>query len=359
VETLTPDSGHILTILGGLAIGAVVGAAALLSNFCALGGVADILFARDWRRMRAWLLAAGVALLGTQILDALGVIHIDRVLLPHILWLPALIGGVCFGFGMALAGGCINRALVRLGVGSFKSLVTLAVVGVTAALTLEGPLAHVNRALARMGSVEVMIAPDAIHRIVGAVPAVDAATVQWLAAVLGGGGLLIFSLKDAWFRQSRDQVAAGILIGLAIPTAWTVSDSRAALDFATPAGQIVLAFTAALSGKESIFSLSMAAVLGVPLGAFLAGLATRNLARQTFADRTDLMRHIVGAILMGFGGTMALGCTFGQGLSGFSTLSITALIAVAGILFGCLWGIRTFEAESLWGGLKLTLKRGV
>src|SRR3954463_6003989 len=98
IRALTP-------ILAGLAIGAVIGAAALLSNFCALGAVSDILFARDWRRMRAWMLAAGVAVLGTQAMDSLGVIHIDRILLPYLLWLPAVIGGLCFGFGMSLAGG--------------------------------------------------------------------------------------------------------------------------------------------------------------------------------------------------------------------------------------------------------------
>jgi len=359
VESLTPESLNILTILGGLAIGAVVGAAALVSNFCALGGVADILFARDWRRMRAWMLAAGVALLGTQVLDAVHLIHIDGVLLPHILWLPAIVGGLCFGFGMALAGGCINRALVRLGVGSFKSLVTLLVVGLTAALTLEGPLAHVSNALARIGSLEIMIAPDAVHRILGALPALDADMLQWIVAIVAGGGLLTFCLKDAWFRSARDQVAAGFLIGLAVPAAWIISDSTAALDFATPTGQLVLALKAALAGRESIFSLSMAAVLGVPLGAFITGVATRNLARQTFADRDDLIRHIIGGALMGFGGTVALGCTFGQGLSGLSTVSVTALITIAGILCGCLWGIRYFEAGGLWSGLKLALKRGV
>ena len=49
-------SSGTLAALCGLGIGAVVGAAALVSNFCALGAVADILFAKDWRRMRAWML---------------------------------------------------------------------------------------------------------------------------------------------------------------------------------------------------------------------------------------------------------------------------------------------------------------
>ena len=143
------DSTGTLAALCGLGIGAVVGAAALLSNFCALGAVADILFARDWRRMRAWMLAAGVALLGTQALDSLGLVQIDLIRTPYVLGLPALAGGLCFGFGMALAGGCVNRALVRLGAGSLKSLVTVLVVGIAAALTATWVLVPVNAAFIR------------------------------------------------------------------------------------------------------------------------------------------------------------------------------------------------------------------
>ena len=329
-----------LAALFGLGIGAVVGAVALVSNFCALGAVADILFAKDWRRMRAWMLAAGVALLGTQGLDAAGLIHIDAILAPNVLWLPAVIGGICFGFGMALAGGCVNRALVRLGAGSLKSLATVLVVGVAAAITAGGVLAPINAALTRWGSLDLLLAPQA---------------ARWIVTVVVAGGLIGFCLKDAWFRASREQLAAGFIIGAMIPAAWLATEGTEALNFVAPLGDLLMGI--AFQRAAPIFG--MAAVIGVPLGAFIAAAVTRNLALETFSDRADLGRHLAGAVLMGFGGTLTLGCTFGQGLSGLSTLSLTAMIAVAAILFGCLWGIRYFEAESVWAGLKLTLKRGV
>ncbi len=329
-----------LSALAGLGIGAVVGAAAFISNFCALGAVADILFARDWRRMRAWMLAAGVALLGTQTLDSLGLIQIDLVVTPYILGLPALAGGLCFGFGMALAGGCVNRALVRLGAGSLKSLMTVLIVGIVAALTATWVLVPINAALIRWNSADVGL---------------TSAAVRWIIIVIVAGGLIGFCLKDAWFRAARDQLAAGIIIGLMIPAAWLATDGERALNFVAPVGDLLM--TLALHRTGSLFA--MATVVGVPLGAFIAAAFTRNLALETFTDRVDAFRHVIGAALMGFGGTLALGCTFGQGLSGVSTLSITSFIAVAAMLFGCLWGIRYFEAEGLWGGLKLTFKRGL
>ena len=43
---------------------------------------------------------------------------------------------------------------------------------------------------------------------------------------------------------------------------------------------------------------------------------------------------------MGVGGVTALGCTVGQGMSGLSTLSLTSIIAVTGIVLGAIGGFR-------------------
>ena len=44
--------------------------------------------------------------------------------------------------------------------------------------------------------------------------------------------------------------------------------------------------------------------------------------------------HLIGAILMGFGGITAMGCTIGQGVTGVSTLSLGSFIALASIITG-------------------------
>jgi len=340
-----------LIALAGLSIGAVVGAVAFRSNFCALGSVADILFAKDWRRMRAWTLAAGVAIFGTQALDSAGGVDVDSVLAPYLLWLPALVGGTAFGFGMSLAGGCLNRALVRVGAGSVKSLAIILVAWIAAAITLLTPL---PAGLAFVGSIDLMtIAPEGLHRIIAAVTAFDAALVQWATTILVGGGLIVFSVKDAWFRSSREHLVAGLAIGAMIPLAWLASGSTVALNYAVPIDGFLPKSGSALP------HFTIASILGVPLGAFAVALPSRNVALELFAERSEIPRNLVGAALMGFGGALALGCTFGQGLSGLSTLSVAAMVTIAGIIFGCLWGIRYFEAGGLWSGLKLTLSRAV
>lgn len=346
----------------GLFLGAVVGATVLLTNFCALGGIADILFAKDWRRFRAWVLAAGIATLGAHGLDTAGAIQLDRAtaLNPFILWLPALGGGTLFGFGMALGGGCISRGLARAGAGSVKSLAILAVIGLSAAATMT-VLAPAQAALGRIAVLETF-GPGGFHRIFGNLPFVGAETVRWILVAIFGGGAVWFALKDRWFRQSRDHLAGGLIIGAVIVAAWFAAwrifeagdaTSFTAINFVPPLGEMILAL-----GGRAVAVFPIAVTLGAPLGAFAAGLLTRNLAFETFTVRADAVRSAVGAVLMGVGGTIGMGCTFGQGLTGVSTLSPTAFIAVAGIIAGCVWGIRYHEAGSVWGGLRLALKRG-
>ena len=44
--------------------------------------------------------------------------------------------------------------------------------------------------------------------------------------------------------------------------------------------------------------------------------------------------HVLGGVLMGFGGICALGCTIGQGISGFSTLALGSIITFGAMVAG-------------------------
>jgi len=66
-ETMASNASAVLAV-GGLLIGFVFGAVVYRTNYCAMGSLSDIHNFNDYRRFRAWILAAAVALLGTQLL---------------------------------------------------------------------------------------------------------------------------------------------------------------------------------------------------------------------------------------------------------------------------------------------------
>ena len=59
------------------------------THFCTMGAVADIVNMGDWSRMRMWLLAIGIAILGSAALHASGQIDLGKSIYrtPTFTWL--------------------------------------------------------------------------------------------------------------------------------------------------------------------------------------------------------------------------------------------------------------------------------
>ncbi len=86
--------------------------------------------------------------------------------------------------------------------------------------------------------------------------------------------------------------------------------------------------------RRASLTFGIAALLGVIVGSAAMALATRTFRWEGFASVEDIANHVVGGILMGFGGVTALGCTIGQGLTGISTLAAGSFVALAAIIAG-------------------------
>ena len=167
-------------------------------------------------------------------------------------------------------------------------------------------------------------------------------------------GLLVFVFKDKRFRGNPVQVAGALVLGLLVTAGWYVTghlgfgenpDTLETVYFATNTRTLEsLSFVAPLAytlellmmwtDKSLHVTFGIASVLGVIAGSAAYALVTRTFRWEGFASMDDLRNQLVGALLMGFGGVTAVGCTIGQGLSGLSTLAIGSFIAVAGIMAG-------------------------
>ncbi len=352
----------------GLVLGMVFGGTAQRTNFCTMGAISDVVFMEDWNRMRAWMLAIAVAILGSQGLHASGMLDLSRsiYLTANLGWAGAIIGGVLFGFGMTMTGGCGNKTLVRLGAGNLKSLVVAVVLGIFAYMTLRGLTGIVRVELEALTNIDLAARgfatqglPDLLAAI-GVAPNVARVAVTALVA----GGLLWFCFKDADFRASRRDIVGGIVIGALIPTAWAVTGiigndefeptPLASFTFVAPVGdglQYLMTFTG------STINFGIAVVGGVIAGAFVAAKASGEFRVEAFTDAGDMVRHVIGGAIMGIGGVMALGCTIGQGITGMSTLAFGSVLALASILLGGVLGMKYLEEGTLGGAIGALLAR--
>jgi len=350
-------SAKSLVALAALLSGLVFGAVVQRTHFCTMGAIADLVLFGDGRRMRAWLLAVAIALTGSQLLASFGVIGLGDSFYraSDILWLGALTGGLLFGFGMTLTGGCTSRNIVRLGAGNLKSLVVLLVMAVTAYMTMNGLLAFLRLHLEMIGS----IASD--DQGIGAMLGLGRYATLVLALVIAAA-VAAFCFKDKKFRASGKDVAAGLLLGSLIPLGWLITGLLGADDF-EPEPLASFAFVAPVARSliylmtypAAPISFGIAAIGGVLLGGFLAARFAGDFRIEGFSGLDDLIRHLTGAMLMGVGGVLGLGCTIGQGMTGLSTLAIGSVLTTASIMAGGVLGIRYLERGSLKAALRAVI----
>jgi hypothetical protein len=356
---MTPSSLPAVVAWSGFALAFVFGAVANRTNFCTMGAVSDVVNMGDWGRMRMWLLAIAVAILGSTALAASGQVDLGKSIYarPNFSWLSYIVGGFLFGVGMTLGSGCGSKTLVRIGGGNLKSIVVLAFLGISGYMTLKG-LFGVWRV--------TWLDPVAIDFGARGLPGQDLATIvsvafgverkaTLVALALGvSAALLAFVFKDRDFRRSFDHLLGGVVIGLVVVAGWYVTGhigfgenpetlettyfatntrTLESFSFVAPAAYL-LELLLLWSDKSLSVTFGVAAALGVIAGSAAYALASRSFRWEGFASAGDTASHIVGGILMGFGGVTALGCTIGQGITGLSTLALGSLLAFLAIVAG-------------------------
>jgi len=358
----TPDLAHLSTLVtsGAFVLAFVFGAVAQRVSFCTMGAVTDVVNFGDWRRMRMWLLAIAVAIAGAAALQAAGLVDLSKSIYTgsKVAWLSHLLGGFLFGFGMTLASGCGSKTLIRAGAGNLKSLVVLAFLGIAAYMTLKGAFApwRVN------GLDPVRIDVGAATSDLPAIVAVWGwpAAKYWLPYVVAGA-IAAFVFANREFRTTAELIIGGVIVGGVIVGGWYVSghlgyvvEDPSTLEerfIATNTGRMesysfvapvanLLELLVLWTDQSRVLTFGIAGVLGMLAGSAAMALATRTFRWEGFGSVEDVGNHIVGAILMGFGGVTALGCTIGQGLTGISTLAVGSVLTLGAIVVGCVAAVR-------------------
>ena len=331
----------------GFCIALVFGFVGNKTHFCTMGAISDVVNMGARGRMGAWFLGIGIAIIGVQILRSLGFIGLGEsmYLSTQFLYLSYILGGFIFGVGMTLAAGCGQRNLVRVGGGNLKSLVVVIVLGVTAYMTLRGLLAllrinyiyKANVELTDVGMTSQSL-PQGVSALTG-IP--DGSVLQLVVALIVGLGFIVYALKQQEFRTSFDNVLAGVTVGGCVLAAWFVTGylgqddfdpvSPQGLTFVGPTGNTI-SYLMTFTGAQINFGIAV--TFGMILGSFIYALISGTFRIETFSNQSEMVGHLIGAVMMGFGGVLSFGCTIGQGVTGISTLAIGSFITLSMIVFG-------------------------
>ena len=343
-------------------LGFILGFVVCKTNFCTMGAVSDWVNIGDLSRFKSWMFAAAIAIIGVTVFEFMSYIDLDDSRIPYrnsvFLWPRYILGGIMFGIGMTYASGCGNKVLIRVGGGNLKSIVVLLVAGLMAYIMTRtdfyGIIFHswmnpISPDLAKFG-----IDDQSLPTILSSITT-SSNTVYYklLIGLLTGLTFLYYIFRSGSFIKNIDNMIGGFVVGSVVVLAWYLTGSSLGaewietnnfLDTPLP-GVGVQSFTFINPMGENIIYLSnaantyyltfgVAALLSVILGSFVYSVMSKNFRIEWFQSKEDLKRHLIGAILIGIGGVLSLGCTIGQGVSGISTLALGSFVTLISIIIG-------------------------
>jgi len=334
----------------GYGLGFLYGVFAQKNQFCVSGSIKDYILFKNTRRFSSFLMAIIFAIISTQLYSYIYEIDLSKsiYLNSEINLIPIIMGGIIFGYGMIKADGCGNRQLIRLAQGDTKALLVLVFMGIFAFIATKGLLVYPIDVITNTFKLNINFALNDIFDMPSYVMSILVVLVLFF----------IFTRISKHFMSSLDGVFIGIIIG----TAWFVTGyigfdefeptQLESFSFVYPVAD---SLNYAMYYSGSALSFSVAIVLGVLSGSFFLARATKSdiINCANFQSVSNFKEALIGSSLMGIGGTMAIGCTIGQGLSGVSTLAFASIVAIVSMLLSAYYtAYRMNKNKKLTSGCK-------
>lgn len=349
-------SNSIFSALSAVGLGLLLGYILQRGRFCLNSAFRDIIFVKDLTLFRAYMLSVVVAIIGSNLLEDAGLLmfvnketgEMIRAGLMRQNFVPAahILGGVLFGVGIVLAGGCASGITYRLGEGQFAALIAIVGFFFGVVMTIEGLLSPVYLYLKGL-NVEVFGATNpALWDLFGKGPIVKWSTI----AVFSIAAIIFVFMGKPTFGKTKSKgytwALTGVFIGLLTIAAWWASSYFGGiprgLAITTPMREFFnvllyksshspfpeFSFLGIFTGTWGVFF-----IFAVPLGAFLSAKGLKEF-KWKIPPAKESLTVFFGSILMGIGAVIAGGCNLGHGITGVSTMSLSSFVAIASIILG-------------------------
>jgi uncharacterized membrane protein YedE/YeeE len=124
-------------VLTALPIGFLFGFFLQKGDLCGSSAFSEALMMKDKRKLLGLWVVIAVAMMGFAALDLLGWAQLNP---KPLVYLNYLVGGLVFGVGMVLAGGCVSGCLYKTGAGNLNSMAGLLGIPIGVMMVEFGPL---------------------------------------------------------------------------------------------------------------------------------------------------------------------------------------------------------------------------
>jgi uncharacterized membrane protein YedE/YeeE len=361
--------------LFGLGVGVVL----QRSRLCFASAFRDLFLFGHGRIMRALLAGLAVATVGFAVLmnrmvphPALGGVAPEAHAVP--LGVHVVVGGLLFGVGMVVAGGCASGSLYRIGEGYVASAVALAgmLVGLAAGAhtwnawwrasigrgtvawlpLLGGYGAAVVATLALLAAGYLLVVwwearrgfalPEAPPPAPGrtfrgrVASALDATLVRGWPAVVGGValGVLNVLLYVAHMPLGVTGELSRWSMGLMTLVGWSPGPLR---------GVDRLAACALVAPGGPLVTHTLTLNVGIVAGSLAAALAAGEFRLRWPRQARRYAQALGGGVLMGYGATLAMGCTLGAFFSAIPSLALNGWVFAVALAAGAWLGVQVIR----------------
>jgi uncharacterized membrane protein YedE/YeeE len=317
--------------VSALATGLVFGYVLQRGGFCLTRAISNAVLSRDTALLRAYLLALLVAMVGVQALEAAGAVDIP---IRSLHWLANIVGGMLFGVGMILSGGCSGSTWYRLGEGAIGAWVVLVGFAIGATIAGVGMLAPL-RVILQRPAIDWNGAAPTLSNSTGLSPWVVIAIL-----VTAGGIWLARGLREPAHGKWRWPLT-GVAVGALITAGWwasTFGDRPVGITFAANTGHLL---TYPMVGYPNRVTWGMMMALAVPVGAFVGAWRAGEFLWK-LPPGWSLVKIFGGGLLMGSAALVGEGCNINQGLTNSATLALGSLLTFASMGAGAwltLWAL--------------------
>jgi len=381
-----------LNLFTGLALGYILSR----SRYGFAGGIKRIYVTGEGKLTRALLVMFAISITATAGIHwayaSNGALPIFRAILPNavipgtssvfVMDIGTVLGGVLFGIGMMIAGGCASGTLSDLGEGAVRAMIALFffVIG-----SVPGAMAKYAIQQSAIGKFSARVyLPDVMGYVGSIVFSLAILLVLYvisrkyedLRKKEGFYSETVFAEKELplpedkkfklfsydtyhkFFIERWSFMTGGILLAIVfvmiiITTGaswgvtgpfvnWGVAMFQAVgVNFTSPALQSGVD----AANKGLIYDAGSLRNLGIIVGAALAMLSAGLFKFDFDFSAKDVSLYIFGGLLMGFGARLAGGCNIGALYSGIANLSLSGWLFMASLCVGGILGLKMFEGR--------------